>query len=173
MALAMMGQQVVRALAAGYCLLDQHFHRLIPQDMDGALYQLTEARKSHRLDIAHCPRCEWKWNDHGATRNFEHLCSSGKDSIVKGTCGSCGSTSKTPRLPASELRELRKSREVSAKVWWQSFAQCPTWMSHLRRQPECPPCLAFECGNLQLPEGVAVGGADGEGCSIEGLLSVS
>ncbi|CAE7406535.1 unnamed protein product [Symbiodinium natans] len=44
MALAMMGQQ----------------------DMDGALYQLTEARKSHR--------------------NFEHLCSSGKDSIVKGEC---------------------------------------------------------------------------------------
>lgn len=44
MALAMMGQQ----------------------DMDGALYQLAEARKNHR--------------------NFENLCSSGKDSIVKGEC---------------------------------------------------------------------------------------
>ncbi|CAE7303970.1 unnamed protein product [Symbiodinium pilosum] len=44
MALAMMGQQ----------------------DMDGAIYQLTEARKSHR--------------------NFESLCTSGKDSIVRGEC---------------------------------------------------------------------------------------
>ncbi|OLP93668.1 hypothetical protein AK812_SmicGene24403 [Symbiodinium microadriaticum] len=44
MALAMMGQQ----------------------DIDGALYQLAEARKNHR--------------------NFESLCSSGKDSIVKGEC---------------------------------------------------------------------------------------
>ena len=56
------------------------------QDMDGALYQLAEARKNHRL-VARAFRFEplgRHW-----TRNFENLCSSGKDSIVKGKSHQC------------------------------------------------------------------------------------
>ncbi|CAJ1405097.1 unnamed protein product [Effrenium voratum] len=49
------------------------------QDMDGALYQLAEARKSHR--------------------NFESLCASAKDSIVKGECeGLVGKLRSVPDL---------------------------------------------------------------------------
>eukprot|EP00434_Breviolum_minutum_P037376 symbB.v1.2.033140.t1/scaffold4076.1/size45104/5 len=51
------------------------------QDMDGALYQLGEARKSHR--------------------NFEQLCAFGKDSIVKGECD--GLVNKLKEIPDLDI----------------------------------------------------------------------
>jgi len=51
------------------------------QDMDGALYQLGEARKSHR--------------------NFEQLCAFGKDSIVEGECD--GLVNKLKEIPDLDI----------------------------------------------------------------------